>query len=233
MEQEKLIDILLTTYNSNIAFLRQQIDSILNQSYRNFCLYISDDCSSDNSVIDVLKEYQNSDNRIKLFFQEKNLGFSNNFEFLLNQSTADYIMFSDHDDIWHLDKIQKSLEKITELDVDLVYCDEKQIDESGKVIHESYLKYKNFPIVTGKDNMLAFTRSFCLGCSMIITKELKEKMLPFKSEVIAHDWLACFIASKNKGIGFIEEPLLDYRLHEANIYGGRSFRSNLEREKKR
>ena len=112
MEQEKLVDILLTTYNSNTLFLKKQIDSILNQSYRNFCLYISDDCSSESKVIDTLKEYESKDSRIKVFIQDSNLGFSKNFEFLLNQSTADFIMFSDHDDVWHLDKIEKSLKKI-------------------------------------------------------------------------------------------------------------------------
>ncbi len=231
MKQEEIVDILLTTYNSNVKFLKEQIDSILNQSYKNIRLYISDDCSTEKEVIEVLKEYQKRDSRICLCIQEKNLGFSRNFEFLLTCSTADYIMFSDHDDIWHLDKVQKSLEKIKKDKVDLVYCDERQVKENGEVIHESYLKYKNFPIVEGKENILAFTRSVSLGCSQIITKELKEKLLPFKSEVIAHDWITMFIASLNNGISFIEEPLLDYRLHENNIFGGRNFKTNIKREK--
>lgn len=232
MEQEELVDILLTTYNSNINFLKEQIDSILNQSYRNIKLYISDDCSSEKEVIDVLKEYQKKDDRIYLFFQEKNLGFSKNFEFLLGVSTAEFIMFSDHDDIWYSDKVQKSLEKIKNTKADLVYCDEKQVDETGKLLNESYLKYKNFPIIEGKENLLCFTRSVSLGCSQIITKNLKEKLLPFKSDVIAHDWITMFVASLNNGISFIEEPLFDYRLHGDNIFGGRSFKTNIKRDKK-
>ncbi len=231
MEEEKIVDILLTTYNTNIEFLKEQIDSILNQSYKNFRLYISDDCSTDERVINALKEYESKDSRITIFVQKENLGFSRNFEFLLEQSSADFIMFSDHDDIWHIDKIEKSLRKIEHDKVDLVYCDEKQIDKDGKLLHESYLNYKKFPIVTGKDNILAFTRSVSLGCSQIISKELKEKMLPFKTDVIAHDWLTMFLASQNNGISFIEEPLLDYRLHDENIFGGRGFQTNLRREK--
>lgn len=229
---EEQVDILLTTYNTNLEFLRKQIDSILSQSYKNIKLYISDDNSTTKEIIRVLKEYKNQDDRIELYLQEKNLGFSKNFEFLLKKSTAKYIMFSDHDDIWYKDKVKKSIEKIIKEDLDLVYCDERQIDKDDKVIHESYLKYKNFPIVTGKDNILAFTRSVSLGCSQIITKELKEKILPFKSDVIAHDWLTMFVASKNKGIGFIDEPLLDYRLHDSNVFGGRGFKENINIQRK-
>lgn len=231
MEQENLVDILLTTYNSNIDFLRKQIDSILNQTYKNICLYISDDCSDEKSVVSLLKEYEDKDNRVRIFVQDKNLGFNKNFEFLLNKSSAKYIMFSDHDDIWHNDKVEKSLKKIIESDVDLVYCDETQIDSKGQRLHDSYLKYKNFPIVTGKNDILAFTRSISLGCSQIITSDLKEKILPFKDNVMAHDWLTMFMASINKGIGFIEEPLLDYRLHNDNIFGGRSLKNNLQRNR--
>lgn len=49
-----------------------------------------------------------NDNRIRLFLQPQNLGYNKNFEFLLQQSTANYIMFSDHDDVWHKDKVEKA-----------------------------------------------------------------------------------------------------------------------------
>ena len=63
------IDILLTTYNSNIDFLKKQIDSILTQTYKNIYLLISDDKSSNPEVIDLLKEYEKKDKRIKLYLQ--------------------------------------------------------------------------------------------------------------------------------------------------------------------
>ena len=99
------VDILLATYNTNINYLIEQIDSILNQTYANFNLLISDDNSTNSVVIKKLKEYEEKDKRIKLFLQKENKGCLKNFEFLLNQSTANYIMFSDHDDIWYPEKI--------------------------------------------------------------------------------------------------------------------------------
>ena len=141
----ELVDILVTTYNTNEKYLRKQIDSILRQTYSNIKIYISDDNSIDINVKKILKEYENNDKRIKLYLQPKNLGYNKNFEFLLQQSTADYIMFSDHDDIWHKDKVEKSLKKLKEEDVDMVYCNCRQIDEDGVVIKENYFKYKNVP----------------------------------------------------------------------------------------
>ena len=71
-EDEELIDILMATYNSNIYFLKIQIDSILNQSYKNIRLIISDDASKDEKVKETLKQYKEKDKRIQVYFQEKN-----------------------------------------------------------------------------------------------------------------------------------------------------------------
>ena len=138
--EEELVDILVTTYNTNEKYLRKQINSLLRQSHKNLKIYISDDNSQDENVIKILKEYEEKDNRIKLFLQQTNLGYNKNFEFLLKKSKANYIMFCDHDDIWHLDKVQKSLDKIKQENVDMVYCNCRQIDEDGLVIKESYFK---------------------------------------------------------------------------------------------
>lgn len=231
-DNENLVDVLLATYNSNIEYLKLQLDSILNQTYKNIHIIISDDASTKEDVKSILKEYKQKDNRIELYLQEKNLGYLKNFEFLLTKSKANYISFSDHDDIWYENKIEQSLKNLMEKDVDLVYSDCKQIDEKGQVLNESYLKYKNMPIVNGKNNILAFSRHIAIGCSCLFTKKIKQQMLPFSNLVMAHDWLNVYLASKQKGIYCIEEPLFEYRLHSSNEFGGRSLNQNLNRWKK-
>ena len=227
---EDKVDILLTTYNTKIEYLRKQIDSILNQTYTNFTLIISDDCSPNDEVRTVLKEYEQKDSRIKLFFQPQNLGCTKSFEFLLNQSTANYISFSDHDDIWYPTKVEESLKAIKEKNVDMVYCDANQIDGKGIKLQESYLKYKNMPIINEKYNkrILPFARHIAIGCSQMITKEVKEKMLPFTEKTFAHDWHSAYIANNLKGMYCIDKPLFGYRIHENNIFGGRSFKQNIK-----
>lgn len=225
---EDSVDILLTTYNTKIEYLKKQIDSILNQTYKNFTLIISDDCSPNKEVREILKEYEQKDKRIKLYFQEKNLGCTKSFEFLLKQSTAEYIAFSDHDDIWYSNKIEESLKAIKEENVSLVYCDANQIDENDNILNESYLRYKNMPILKGKDFILPYSRHIAIGCSQMITKEVKEKMLPFTENTFAHDWHSAYIASNINGIYCIDKPLFGYRIHENNIFGGRSFKQNMK-----
>lgn len=227
---EEKVEILLATYNTNLKYLKEQMNSILNQTYKNISLIISDDCSTKNEVKEVLKEYEKKDDRVKVFLQEKNLGYNKNFEFLLKKSNAKYIMFCDHDDIWYKDKVEKSLKKIIEKDVDLVYCNAKQINQDGKILQENYFKYKNMPLIEGKSK-LSISRYIGIGCSQIITKNVRDKMLPFLDSVMAHDWLASFIANENKGISYIEEPLFEYRLHENNVFGGRTLEQNLIRWK--
>ena len=231
---EDKVDILLTTYNTKKEYLKMQIDSILNQTYKNFTLIISDDCSPNNEVRQILKEYEKKDDRVKLYFQEKNLGYTKNFEFVLAKSTAKYIAFSDHDDIWYENKIEECLKILKEKDVDLVYCDAKQIDENGKVLHESYLRYKNMPIINEKyhKDILPFSRHIAIGCSQMFTKDVKEKMIPFTENTMAHDWISVYIANRLKGIYCIKKVLFEYRLHGNNAFGGRNFRQNMQIWKK-
>ena len=220
------IDILMTTYNTKIDFLNQQIESILKQTYNNFNLIISDDCSTKREVIDILKKYENKDKRIKLYLQKKNLGYNKNFEFLLSKSTQEYIMFSDHDDVWYPNKVEKTFKTLKEKRVDMVYCNCRQIDEKGNILKENYFKYKHVPMIDGK-NRLALFRCVGIGCSQMITKKIKDRMLPFKESVIAHDWLASFLAQEEDGMTYIDEPLFGYRLHLTNVFGGRSLSQNL------
>lgn len=229
---EDLVDVLVATYNTDATYLKKQIQSILKQTYKNLHIYISDDCSTKPEIKEILKEFAQKDKRIKLFLQSQNLGYNKNFEFLLNQSTAEYITFSDHDDIWYLDKIEKSLQKLKNEKVDMVYCNCRQINEKGIVLKENYFKYKNIPLIN-KTGKLAISRCAGNGCSQMITKDVKQKILPFKEQVIAHDWLAGFIANEGKGIAYIKEPLFDYRLHNTNVFGGRNLSQNLNRWKEK
>ena len=191
---EEVVDILVTTYNTNEKFLKKQIESILKQTYKNIQIYISDDNSNKEEIKEILKQYEKEDERIKLYLQPKNLGYNKNYEFLLQQSTANYVMFSDHDDVWHKDKVEKSLKNLKEKNVDMIYCNCRQIDEDGIVLRDDYFKYKNVPLIKGKSKLAI---------------------------------------SRCEGIDYIEEELFDYRLHNSNVFGGRSLNQNLNKWKEK
>ena len=217
------IDILLATYNGE-KYLEEQLDSILNQTYENFRLLISDDGSKDNTR-KILEKYSKKDNRIILFFQEKNLGVIKNFEFLLRKVENKYYMFSDQDDIWKKNKIEKSIIKLEETNSDLVYSDLEVVDENLNIIYKSYWKLKGIYKKIKKYNNFKslYLNNFVTGCTIIAKSEQIKDVLPLPntSKYILHDyWIALIISQKGK-ITYIEEPLIKYRQHKNNKIGSK------------
>lgn len=82
---QETIDVLLATYNGE-KYIKEQIDSILNQSYKNIRLIISDDCSKDKNTRDFKRINEKKDNRIELHIQEKNLGCSKKYRIFIKAS---------------------------------------------------------------------------------------------------------------------------------------------------
>lgn len=217
------VDILLATYNGE-KYLKEQIDSILGQTHSDFRLLISDDGSTDDTR-KILEEYKNKDSRIQVFFQESNLGVVKNFEFLLKKVESKYYMFSDQDDIWKVEKIEKSLNKIENDNCDLVYSDLEVVDEKLNVTYESYWKLKGIYNKIKKYNNFEslYLNNFVTGCTIISKKELIDTYLPLPntSKYVLHDYWISLILSQNGKIDYIEEPLIKYRQHKNNKVGSK------------
>lgn len=211
------VDVLLATYNGE-RFLRPLLDSILGQSHSDISLLISDDCSSDGTR-DILREYAKNDPRVKLFEQSNNLGFVRNFEYLLMRSDAPYVAFADQDDVWAPGKLEIMLSVLKTSGKSLAYTDMRRIDANDNVIAESWFREKSYPRVSGTAIKACAVRHFCAGCSQLFTASVRRKMLPFKSDVFAHDWVSVFCAAELMGIIYMPAALTNYRAHEGNVYG--------------
>lgn len=215
------VDILLATYNGE-NYLRQQLDSILNQTYTNFKLIISDDMSTD-STVQILKEYVQKDKRIVVYTQEKNLGVISNFEFLLTKVESKYYMFSDQDDIWNEDKIEKTMTKLKETDADLVFTDLEVVDNEIKTIHNSYWELKGLKEKIEKYNGFdaLYLNNYVTGCTLLAKAETIQKSMPIpkNSKYVLHDYWIALIASQTGKIEFLNEPTIKYRQHKNNRVG--------------
>ncbi len=229
-----MIDILMATYNGS-KYIKEQIDSILNQSYRDFRLIISDDSSSDDTA-KIIKQLSKNDKRIVFFEQSINLGVVKNFEFLLEQVTSEYFMFSDQDDIWDKEKLQKSLDTLVKEKADLVYTDLRIIDENKNVIGDSYWKQKGFIHKIKKYNNYEalFLNNYITGCTMLVkSKYIKQTEphilpLPNGNKYMLHDnWTALIVAIQGK-LAYVEEPLVNYRQHSQNQVGSKTVSSTLQ-----
>lgn len=217
------VDILLATYNGE-KYIKEQVESILNQTYENIQIIISDDCSTDKTR-QVLKEYENNE-KIKIFYQEKNLGYVKNFEFLLKQVKSNLYMLSDQDDVWKKEKVEKSVEKIESEKLDLVFGDLEVVDENLNTLYKSYNRYMHLIHKIKKyqkDYRLQYLYNCMTGCTIISRKNWIDKVLPFptNSKYMIHDyWLGLVIALNGK-VGYIEEPYILYRQHRKNQVGSK------------
>ena len=219
MEQ---IDILMATYNGE-KYLREQIDSILNQTYSNFRLLISDDCSKDGTQ-KILKEYEEKDSRIIIFCQDKNLGYVKNFEFLLTKVENEIYMLSDQDDFWLPDKIEKTYNKMINSNADLVFTDLEVVNEKLETMFPSFNDYMKLTRKIKKyidDYRLQYLYNCVTGCTLMSKKKFLNSCLPLPtiSKYAIHDtWIACVVANKGK-IAYLDEKTIKYRQHGENQVG--------------
>lgn len=218
---KKKVDVLLATYNGE-RYVKEQIESILNQTYENIQIIISDDCSKDGTR-QILKEYEQNDN-IKVFYQEKNLGYVKNFEFLLKQVESDLYMLSDQDDVWKKEKIEKTVEKLETENLDLVFGDLEVVDENLNTICKSYNQYMHLSRKIekySKDYRLQYLYNCMTGCTILSKKEYLDKILPLptNSKYMIHDYWIGLIISLNGKVGYLKEPYILYRQHGNNQVG--------------
>lgn len=219
---EEQIDILLATYNGE-KYIKEQIDSILNQTYKNIKLIISDDCSTDQTV-DILKEYESKDNRIKLYIQKENLGVVKNIEFLLKKVEAPVYMLADQDDYWLPEKAEKSLKTLKEKEADLVFGDLEVVDEN---LNTLYTSFNDYMLLTKKVNKyinsykVNYLYNCVTGCTVLAKKETIEYILPLPttSKHLIHDhWIGIMVALNGK-LAYIPERYIKYRQHGNNQVG--------------
>lgn len=220
--KDKKVEVLLATFNGE-KFIAHQLDSLFQQTYSNFNILVRDDGSSDNTVSILEKYAAQFPGKIQFIKDEKkNVGATQNFAILLEQSTADYIFFCDQDDIWMKDKIELSLKKITALEQGnsripcMVYADMKSIDEHGEVISESVWKQLHLhPRFFTLNRLLV--QNIPHGCTMVINKAMKALTLPIPSEAILHDhWIALLSVISGR-YEAIEQPLVLLRDHAQNV----------------
>ena len=220
MMENKKIDILMATYNGE-KYLAEQLDSIINQTYHNWNLLIRDDNSTDRTL-EIIQDYQKKDNRIKLLKDnEGNLGIVRNFEELLKSSESEFIMFSDQDDIWvenKLDMYLKMIEKIKNKGF-MIHSDAILFDKNkSNILKDTFISKK--AINRGLENV--FFNYFVQGATILISKEIKNFILPFPKEVYLHDRYIHLISELFFERIFVNKALIYYRQHGDNQIGAKN-----------
>ncbi len=131
-EESPLISIIVPTYKTPIPYLREMIDSVINQTYANWELCIADGSEGDRAVEAELERYSILDSRIKYKILDENLGISGNTNGALELASGEYIGLFDHDDILAPNALFEIVKSLQEKDYDIIYTDEDKVDGEGK-----------------------------------------------------------------------------------------------------
>jgi len=227
--------ILLGSYNGAL-YLGEQIQSIVDQTYRNWELLIRDDGSSDETC-SIIDSYSMLDDRIQVVTDgDGNLGACGNFSRLLEFALAqgyEYYAFADQDDVWLPEKLSMMLEsmKLEESAMPeqplLVHSDMEVVDSSLKTINSSFMRYQGVANEDHDPLRVLLVQNYVTGCATLINRALAEMAIPFPKEVLMHDWWLALCAALFGQIIYIDRPLLKYRQHNSNEIGAQSLKSHL------
>ncbi len=234
MKQDKKISILLATYNGE-AYVHQQVNSILRQSYQNFVIIASDDGSSDATKM-ILHDYQTKYPG-KVILLEDHVPFysaRDNFFYLMECCPDGYAMFCDQDDVWETEKIEKTLNVMCELeekgsqsDPHLVFTDLEVVDANLRTIARSFMRFSK---IDGKRTILRnlLIQNVVTGCTVMMNGALRTSALRCvdRTAVLMHDWWIALVAAVFGQIAFIDETTVKYRQHGSNTIGAKKYLNN-------
>jgi glycosyltransferase involved in cell wall biosynthesis len=219
------IDILLAVYNGE-RFLRQFLDSLAAQLFRDFRLIVSDNRSSD-ATMGILQQCRERLAKDILILPppEEFTSASVNFARVTEAAAAPYVMFADADDVWHENKIEKTLaamhdaeSKLGANEPILVHADLSVVDENLRCLNPSFWRYQFIDPTRTRLNHLLM-QNCVTGCTVMLNRPLLNLGRPIPHEACVHDHWYALVASAFGHIVRIEEPLIEYRQHDANVTG--------------
>ncbi|WP_262148657.1 glycosyltransferase family 2 protein [Chryseobacterium foetidum] len=211
MTKKHKISVCIATYNGE-KYISEQLDSILSQLSENDEVVISDDASTDNTV-NIIKSYR--DSRLKVFRNINKPGVVGNFDNAISNANGDICFLADQDDIWKSNKVKRILDFFSDNpEYTCVFSNAELIDENNVKIVDHF--FKSVP----KTNFFRMVlKNEFLGCTMAFRNTIK--LTPFSDDLPMHDWYIGLKHIQNGKVGFINENLISYRRHGANVTTGK------------
>ena len=205
--QHRTVSVVMCTFNGE-KYLKEQLDSILRQTYPILELIVQDDCSTDNTY-SIVEEYAQKYPFIKLFRNEKQLGINQNFFSAMQRSKGDLIAISDQDDIWEDNKLEIQVAAIG----DKMCCAGKSAPFSSENV--------SFTVDMREANHTLLRQLFIgtfSGHNMLITRQLLDETIhlsdfyPFR----LYDSILAIVATAHNSAVFVESVLVRHRRHLNN-----------------
>lgn len=203
----KMVSIVLPTFNGQ-KYIREALDSITQQSYKNFELIIVDDCSRDETPR-IIQEYAKKDSRIRIITNEVNQKLPKSLNIGFSKCIGDYFTWTSDDNLYHRDAIKKMVEYLEiHKNSNFVYTREEFIDENGKVIGKR-------EIPNDMDEM--YCNNIVSAC-FLYRKRVHEELGGYNIEkFLIEDYDFFRRAYVKYGMGYISDILYSYRRHSGSL----------------
>lgn len=201
-----LVSIIMPSWNT-AKWISESIESVINQTYKNWELIIVDDCSTDNTD-EIVKLF--SDKRIKFFKNEKNSGAALTRNRALREAQGEWIAFLDSDDLWNPDKLEKMISFMQSNNYVFAYHNYEKIDEESKPINI----YVSGPKIVSKRRMYHYGYPGCLSFmysakyyGLIQIKDIKKN----------NDYAILLKLCKKANCYLLPENMAKYRIRKKSI----------------
>lgn len=210
MNSLPLISCIITTYKRRLPFVSRAINSVLEQTYKNIELIIVDDNHIPNDYSDEISDYitELGNDNVKYIKLPKNMGACAARNVGIDTSSGEFIAFLDDDDEWLPEKLEKQYEKMSDLQIGLVYCFSFSISENNKKVR-GFVPDKNTYNQILLDNFIGSTsfpliRKECFTICGKFDETLKS----------AQDYDMWIRILKNYNVDFVGIPLCNYYIHK-------------------
>lgn len=217
----------LCTYNGE-RFIGEQLHSIAAQTRPIDRLVVLDDCSTDRTV-EVVRDFAaTAPFVVEVRINERNLGYTGNFERALGVPDEDVIVLSDQDDVWRRDKVAK-LAALFEADAELgfAFSDAQLVDAELRPLAHTLWEAIGFDAqeqATARQPgglwALLLPHNRVTGATMAIRRRYRDRFLPIPGYCVHDAWIALVLAATSR-VDFVAEPLILYRQHGGNQLGAR------------
>lgn len=208
-----MVSVIMSCYNEKSEWIEQSIKSILNQSYKNLEFIIVCDNPQNSELKKILLKYEKVDKRIKLIFNEINLGLTKSLNIALRNCSGDYIARMDADDISHLNRIYEQVNYLMEnSQVDLIMSGINYINEKGNKISETkIINHKNIKKICKYGNISVHP-------TWMFKKEILKKIEGYHDIDYVEDYdFLCRLILSGYNVEYLSKILLDYRVRKNGI----------------
>ena len=217
MPDSCLVTVVMALYHPNLKWLKEELASIENQTFRQFQLYIWNDDPHDEYPYETFFSLHLKHTPFKLFHGPNNMGSNKVFETLTTLVHTPYIAYCDQDDVWLPEKLSTLVSLIAHENVVLTFSDMYVMDGTSKIIADSITDIRPRQIIYSDDNLVSqlLAKNFITGCTILMQTQIAQKAVPLP-DIFFHDWWFAVFAALSGKIEKADRPLMNYRVYRGN-----------------